>query len=91
MGYGGCVMGTSGKDLRISALYKIWEKYGREKFKHSDLKKILTKCEAEITNLNGWKHRNLVKHDGNFVERGKTVRFWKLTGYSVEICKKIGV
>ena len=84
-------MGTGNRDLRIGILHKIWNKYGREKFKASDLNKLLTKCEKEITNLNGWKHRNLVKHDGNFVERGKTVRFWKLTGYSVEICKKVGV
>ena len=84
------MMGTGNRELRIGILRKIWNKYGREKFKASDLKKLLNKCEKKIVNLNGWRYRNLVVRDGNFVERGKTVRFWKLTGYSVELCKKVG-
>lgn len=89
MGFGGCIMGSNGKEPRLNILYKIWEKYGAGAFKSSELQSILNEEELSIANMNGWKYRNLVAHAGNETKRGRSVRLWKLTGYARTLCKEM--
>jgi hypothetical protein len=89
MGYGGCVMGSNGKEYRLNIIYKIWEKYGTGAFKSSELPLILNEEEIGVANMNGWRHRKLVEHAGKIIERGRTIRKWKLTGYSRSMCKEM--
>jgi CRISPR/Cas system-associated protein Csx1 len=89
MGFGGCIMAPSGRESRLDILYKIWKKYGTGAFKSSELQSILNEEEIGIANMNRFKHRNLVAHAGTFVERGRSIRMWKLTGYSRTLCKEM--
>ena len=89
MGWGGAIMGSFGKETRLSAIYKIWKKYGLGSFKSSELQSVLNKDELGIANMNGWRHRNLVEYAGKSIERGRTIRLWKLTGYSRTMCKEL--
>jgi len=89
MGSGTVVMsGFGNHEEKLSAIRKIWHTFGRGGFISSQLSSILTTEELTITNMNRWKNRNLVEHDGWEKVKGKPHRKWKLTSQTIEKCVK---
>jgi hypothetical protein len=91
MGYGTFVMSSYGnRDEKVSAIKKIWHTFGRGGFISSQLRTILTKEELSVVNMNRFKHRNLVEHDGWEKIKGKPYRKWKLTSHIIDQCARSG-
>jgi hypothetical protein len=89
MGYGTIIMSSFGnREEKIAIINKIWARFGRGGFVSSTLSEILTKDEMNVTNMNRWKHANLVTHDGWGKVKGKPYRKWKLTSQTIEQCVK---
>lgn len=89
MGYGTIITSSFGnRDEKITIIRKIWKTYGRKGFISSQLTDILTEDELRLTNMNRWKHANLVAHAGWDKVKGKPHRLWKLTSHTIEQCVK---
>ena len=89
MGYGTIIISSFGnRDEKVTIIKKIYTKFGRGGFVSSKLTEILTEEELKLTNMNRWKHANLVAHDGWEKVNGKPHRLWKLTPQTIAQCVK---
>ena len=80
MGYGTIIISSFGnREEKITIIRKIWNKFGSSGFISSNLSEILTDEELGMTNMNKFKHQNLVVHAGWGKINGKPHRMWKLT------------
>jgi hypothetical protein len=87
MGAGSVIISNFGdRDKKLNIIHKIWHRFGRGGFISSQLSTILTSDELVIANMNRWKHRCLVEHDGWETIKGKPRRKWKLTSQTIEKC-----
>jgi hypothetical protein len=82
--------GFGNRDEKLSAIRKIWHTFGRGGFIYAWLPPILTTDELTAANMNRWKNRSLVEHDGWEKIKGKPRRRWKLTSQTIEKCVKAG-
>jgi hypothetical protein len=91
MGYRTVTIGNFGdREKKIVIIRKIWHRFGRGGFIYAWLPNVLSKSELKMVNLNRWKHRNLVTHNGWESIKGKPRRKWKLTSQTIEKCVEKG-